>query len=556
MVNTLSIRQRLVLLVVVICGIQLLTTSTVFIKLTNLEGHLGEVAHRNMPVVAAATRITELQLEQEVMFERGFRYALELSSEEGAVSGYQSSLAAFWVMNEEIEREFSRASQFFEGTSGDMAVLGASLVKLRAHHHTWVEHVQEVFEHLEQGAISQAEALSGPVEQEAQALTTEVEELLHQLAGLTETALGDIEVEATSLEYISVSASLISLLIACAMVLWFSRAIMRGLDKGLVALRDLAGGDFSRPVAKDEPGELGELLCAMEKTRNTVAQLLIGVRHSTEEVAQASDSLSVCSCEVQNNVSRQTDEVTQVATAVNQMASTAQEVARSASATQAATGEATQRSQERQQANLEAMGHTEQLVESLNQSGEVMGALEQNSHNIGTVLEVIKGIAEQTNLLALNAAIEAARAGEQGRGFAVVADEVRHLAQRTHESTTEIESMIEQFRSGTHEAVQTIQRSCDLGGRTIELSGRFSELMSQMNDAIQRVNEMNTQIASAAEEQSGVVEEINVNVVRVSDASEGNAQQIQQVAAASEQLTATASQLRNAIDHFRLPEAG
>ncbi|WP_169308348.1 methyl-accepting chemotaxis protein [Ferrimonas aestuarii] len=363
-----------------------------------------------------------------------------------------------------------------------------------------------------------------------------------------------IESNLVGLEYWAIGMTALSLLLAVAIAGWFIRAVMRGIETGLDSLSSMANGDFSCRIPQNEGGELGRLLKSMEDTRITIANLLLGIRTSTLEVTTAATMLSDSSECVQTNAQTQSEEVVQMATAAHQMATTADEVAQSAASTQMATSDVTERSRESQQANEEAMGHTQKLVDSLSQSSNAMESLNENSRNIGTVLDVIKGIAEQTNLLALNAAIEAARAGEQGRGFAVVADEVRHLAQRTHESTEEIETMIEQFRSGAREAVVTMQHSCELGGHTIELSERSNMLMEKVNEAIAKVNAMNTHIASAAEEQRSVVNALNDNVDRVSGASDLSQSQIQQVSACSTQLTATATMLQNAIDHFRLEE--
>ena len=200
------------------------------------------------------------------------------------------------------------------------------------------------------------------------------------------------------------------------------------------------------------------------------------------------------------------------------------------------------------------MQSTESLVKSLTESAASLSELEKNSENIGAVLVVIKAIADQTNLLALNAAIEAARAGEQGRGFSVVADEVRHLAQRTQTSTTEIETMISTFRQSAHQAVLKMRQSSVLGGQAIDFAGQSSDLMQKVNGSIDKVRGMSMQIASAAEQQSSAIEEINVSVSVVHQAAEQNAELVTQVATASQQLTAMAGTLEGAVKRFQLPE--
>jgi methyl-accepting chemotaxis protein len=192
------------------------------------------------------------------------------------------------------------------------------------------------------------------------------------------------------------------------------------------------------------------------------------------------------------------------------------------------------------------------LAKEVEKAAGVIQQLEGESKNIGSVLDVIKSIAEQTNLLALNAAIEAARAGEQGRGFAVVADEVRTLAGRTQESTSEIEEMITRLQSGANNAVKVMEEGKDMTQVGVEQAASAGEALQTINEAVTKISDMNTQIASAAEEQSAVTEEINRSIVNINQVAEQSATGAGHVASASDDLARLAEQLKGLVENFKV----
>ncbi len=248
---------------------------------------------------------------------------------------------------------------------------------------------------------------------------------------------------------------------------------------------------------------------------------------------------------------QQRGETDQVATAVNEMAATVQEVAKSASNAADAANKADSDSRDGQQVVKQSITQIGELADNVEQAAGVIEKLNANSDEIGAVVEVIKGIADQTNLLALNAAIEAARAGEQGRGFAVVADEVRTLASRTQASTEEIQNMIEKLQTGTREAVTVMQQGRDRAKQSVEQASDAGSSLEAIAMAVTTINEMNVQIATAAEQQSQVAEEISRSVTNIRETAEEAAQTMRQTNDSTVELDQLAQELQDAVERFR-----
>jgi len=314
----------------------------------------------------------------------------------------------------------------------------------------------------------------------------------------------------------------------------------------------LAGGDLNVEVDYQGKDELGHIATAFNTMATSFRQTVNEIKDSITRLAAAAEETSVVTAQTNAGISQQQTETSQVATAVNEMNATVHEVARNAVDAAAAAKDADDSftaGKKVVDTIIEAIGA---LATEVDQAAKVIHDLEQESDSIGSVLDVIKGIAEQTNLLALNAAIEAARAGEQGRGFAVVADEVRTLAGRTQESTKEIEEMITRLQSGAGKAVQVMETGKEKTRIGVEHASAAGEALQTINEAVARITSMNTQIASAAEEQSAVTEEINRSIVSINSVAEQSAAGAQQTAQASDDLAKLAEQLKGLVERFKV----
>ncbi len=345
---------------------------------------------------------------------------------------------------------------------------------------------------------------------------------------------------------------LLAVLLSLVAAWIITRSIVTPLRQTLATVEQLAAGDLTVQAQTERKDELGQLQAAMQRMIVNLRDLIREQKDGVVQVASAAEELSAITQQTRSGATAQKVETEQIATAMQQMTATISEVARNAELASASAREATLKTREGDEMVNQVAAQIQTLAQEVDSTQVTMGLLKQDADRIGGVLDVIKTVAEQTNLLALNAAIEAARAGEAGRGFAVVADEVRGLAQRTRSSTDEIASLITSLHGSTDKMSVALDRNIQLTGDSVDLTRQAGVVLASVSSAVGEIEAMNEQIATAVEQQSAAGENISRSVVKVHEVADQTAAATEQTAGSSTELAHLSLQLQELTARFKV----
>ena len=397
-----------------------------------------------------------------------------------------------------------------------------------------------------------SQLVEGPLSETADALTASLRELMQ----LNKSGAGYASIQSEdaydNARHIVQAAVAVAMLLTVVLALLFTRSIVVPLNKAVSMAGDIAAGDLSREISDEGQDEPAQLLAALATMRHSLRDTIQQIADSSSQLASASEELHAVTEDSTRGLHQQNNEIEQAATAVNEMTAAVEEVARNAVNTSEASRETDHTARQGQNQVGQTVESIGLLTQDISTTSEEIRRLADNVRNIGQVVTVIRAIAEQTNLLALNAAIEAARAGEQGRGFAVVADEVRALAHRTQQSTGEVEQMIDLIQKETEQAVKAMDTSMQRADSTLGLAQSAGQALEQITQSIGAINERNLVIASASEEQAQVAREVDRNLVNIRDLSLQSSAGADQTTAASQELSSLAVGLNQLVTRFRL----
>jgi methyl-accepting chemotaxis protein len=383
-----------------------------------------------------------------------------------------------------------------------------------------------------------------------------LEDEMEALTQLIETDMSAIQVlaegEKSDAVTVLVVLSIIGSVITMTLSLYVIKGITESINCLIFAAERVASGDLTVQIDTSSKDEIGRLASSMEKMKTHLMQVISHISQMSSKVFVSVEEIAVVSSETTSNMSQQRVETEQVATAMNEMTATVHEVARNVSSAAASAQKASDETRVSGEIVEQAIAGIKLLAHQIGDASDIINKFEKHSHNISSVLEVIKSIAEQTNLLALNAAIEAARAGEQGRGFAVVADEVRTLASRTQQSTGEINEMIGQLQSGAKSSVEAMNKSREQAVLAVGSAEKAGAALTAIASTMSQITDLSAQIATAAEGQTSVSEEINRNITHINEAAVFTTNGTAKTGDAVSNLAKLTAELQNLVQQFKV----
>lgn len=555
--NCLTLKTKIIANSFILLSFIILSSLYSWYAMTQIGNELEAIAEEDIPLTRVISSITEHQLNQNIHFERAVRYGILQEQEKNARKHLTAEIALFDKLGKQVteevrEGEILAIEALSKATTQEAALefehVDQALKKIEKEHADFDHHASQVFTLLAEGKIHDAELMAEKMEKEEEQLGSELEALLIEIGNFTEEAGKRAEEHEHFAIKMLIGIAFIALFIGGIVSRMVSQNVDKRFTETAAELETIASGDLTH-ASTDAQDELQK---PIKRMRDRLLEVISHINMTTVQLSTASEEVSAVTSQTSKNIEQQLSETEQIATAMNEMSATVQEVSQSIENTSMAANEAHNEATRSSEIVSDTVLEIQQLAQQIEGTAEVITQVELYSENINTVLDVIKGIAEQTNLLALNAAIEAARAGEQGRGFAVVADEVRTLAGRTQESTSEINLIIEKLQSGSRNAVQAMTKSREQTHSVVKQATVASTSLATVVESVSNINQMSTQIATAAEEQNVVAEDMNRNILRIKDMAIQNAAGANETSQASQNLVSMSTELQNLVGQFRI----
>jgi len=555
----LKISRKLLGLISILLLVMGITVGFGISKMKLIGNELDSIAFEGMPLIEITSELTVKQLETALLLEQVLRSAgvkpahdaksiAEMSTEIHQISLVVDDeiIQATALLAKAIEHAITPQLRITEQR------LAKQLASLKSKHTRYETHVFTLLTYIEQGKLLEAANLAATTKHEEQALNHELESFLVAIEHLTDAALEVVKHEEESALTGMISLTVLALFISFPFGYFVTKSISRPIASAVELANKMAQGNLSVTTKFGGQDETAQLLNSMADMAGKLRGMITQVSHSSGEMMAATQALSAVSEQNNTAINQQQANTQLVASAMNDMVDSVLAVKNNAVSAEQVANQASIEASKGADVVKESQQSIIQLVAKVTNASDHMNALKNDSNDIGGIVGVISGIADQTNLLALNAAIEAARAGEQGRGFAVVADEVRSLAQRTQSSTQEITSLVQRLQLGATSAVEVMEESRVQVEASADLAEKAGQSLETITLAVSSIMEMNAQISSACQQQSIVAEEINHTVTNISESGDDILRGAQQNELSSEQLASLAHAMQQLMKQFKL----
>lgn len=526
-------------------------------SMKSIGSELQSIVDKDIPLTEHLTSITVSQLDQAILIEKILRFGENIFLEESANIAFTKNISEYNKLTSLVNKKIKTAKILSKKMlvsfknpeeQKEMKYVNQALKTIDEEYNEYVKVAHQIFALYKKGNVKQVHSTLKQFELSEKSFEHELETLLLEIEKSSRTAAA---IAAKHEQHAIVMLAIfvfVSIVIALLVSIFTVKYIVSAIKQATI----LSSGDLTHEIEVTTTDEIGQLLLAINGIRQRLLDMINQISDTTSQLSTSASELSNVSTETTNSVQLQKMETEQVATAMNEMTCSIHDVTSRINKTATTAREASEETINGREVVESAIQQIQNLAKQIEQASETINKLEQDSENISSILDVIKGIAEQTNLLALNAAIEAARAGEQGRGFAVVADEVRTLASRTQQSTEEINQMIEKLQSGSKQAVEVMNSSREQVKSAVEQANFAGASLTTISAAVEQISDMSTEIASAAEEQISVSNEVNENIVRISDMANHTVSATEQISGASHKLTGMATKLQDLMEQFKV----
>ncbi|MDG3087937.1 methyl-accepting chemotaxis protein [Vibrio hannami] len=558
----LSIKSKMIALVAILLSLMLAIAGFGYTQMQRISIELQSIIDEDMPLTEITTSVTTKQLEGAILLEKSLRSVGLTGGLENQGTGLL--INQFKIINSEIDKELikaenilAKAIQHSNSTNlyQEIASLQTALVSLKKEHTAYMSRANGVVALIESTNLDEANQQLGDLEHFQNGLNKHLEEFLKGIEKLTEHALIQTEEHEKTAVKGMVIIGIVDLVIGILLGTLFTTALTKSIGKAVKASNQLAKGDLRVELKSDANDETGQLLNAMDSMASTLNGTIRQILNSSGQIASLAEEMAAASEQTNHAIGTQQLNTEHVVTAMTEMSTTIQQVADSAIRTSSTTSSASKEADVGNELVASNQKQIEQLVMQIQDAAGQVKSVDEESHAIDQFVVNINEIAEQTNLLALNAAIEAARAGEQGRGFAVVADEVRHLAQRTQQTTTQIHRLIEALQSKTGSAVSVIEQSSHMVSESAKNAESASQSILSISQSVEEIDGMTMEIAAICEQQSAAAEEINQSVIDITHSGTEVLGSSEHTARSSEELATLAAELRNLMKQFQVKSA-